>query len=93
MQIRDRFWTTWVFTDSYLLLFKWYEYTKLIAKGDLVLICDPNVPRRQWKRGRVEKLYAGADGQIRRAYAILDQGYGEVEESIHEEENVMEYST
>ncbi|EDW55358.1 GM10074 [Drosophila sechellia] len=36
-------------------------------RGDLVYICDPAIPRREWKRGVVEEVFTGKDGVPRRA--------------------------
>ena len=53
---------------------KWCEYTKPVAPGNLVLICDPAVSRRDWKRGRVIKVFPGSDGVIRRADVQTSSG-------------------
>lgn len=45
---------------------KWCQRTKPLQEGDLVFICDPNVPRREWCRGKVEQVYPGTDGEVRR---------------------------
>lgn len=41
--------------------------SKPISIGDLVFICDVNLPRSQWKRGRVIQLFHGSDGIARSA--------------------------
>ncbi|XP_017483689.1 PREDICTED: uncharacterized protein LOC108372493 [Rhagoletis zephyria] len=68
-QLRDRFWKRWV--DEYLPTLtrrtKWCMPTKPLGIGDLVFICDPKLPRREWRRGRVLRVFPGKDGEIRRA--------------------------
>ena len=33
--------------------------------GGVVLVLEPNVPKRHWKLGRVEAVYPGRDGLVR----------------------------
>ena len=68
-QLRDHFWNRWIqeYLPTLTRRSKWCQRTKPIAVGDLVLICDPAVSRRDWKRGRVKEIYKGKDGVIRRA--------------------------
>ena len=33
--------------------------------GDVVLVIDPDAPRRDWKRGRIEAVHPGTDGLVR----------------------------
>jgi len=33
----------------------------------MVFVCDPALPRREWRKGIVEEVYSGADGVVRRA--------------------------
>ncbi|XP_043069089.1 uncharacterized protein [Drosophila bipectinata] len=46
---------------------KWCKRVEPIRRGDLVFICDPAIPRREWKRGVVEEVFTGKDGLPRRA--------------------------
>ncbi|XP_041451878.1 uncharacterized protein LOC121405308 [Drosophila obscura] len=46
---------------------KWCEHVEPMRRGDLVYVCDPAIPRREWRRGIVEEVYAGVDGVPRRA--------------------------
>ncbi|XP_036319927.1 uncharacterized protein LOC118734312 [Rhagoletis pomonella] len=68
-QLRDRFWKRWVveYLPTLTRRDKWCTSSKALSVGDIVFICDPNMPRRQWCRGVVESVYRGADGEIRRA--------------------------
>ncbi|XP_065361898.1 uncharacterized protein LOC135955477 [Calliphora vicina] len=66
--LRDRFWKKWVneYLPTLTRRVKWCERTVPIKVGDLVFICDPNVPRSQWRKGLVTCVYAGPDGVARR---------------------------
>ncbi|XP_053947714.1 uncharacterized protein LOC128856436 [Anastrepha ludens] len=92
--LRDAFWKRWVleYLPTLTRRVKWCERTAPLKEGDVVFICDPNVPRIQWRRGIVERVYTGADGVARRAdvrtvggllqravskLAVLDLGSGE----------------
>jgi len=41
--------------------------TEPIRQGDMVFVCDPALPRREWRKGIVEEVYSGADGVVRHA--------------------------
>ncbi|XP_037818591.1 uncharacterized protein LOC119608296 [Lucilia sericata] len=75
-QLRDHFWKRWIieYLPTLTRRSKWCEYTKPVAPGDLVLICDPAVSRRDWKRGRVINVFPGSDGVIRRADVQTSSG-------------------
>lgn len=74
--LRDRFWKRWVlkYLPTLTRRVKWCESTKPIKEGDVVFICDPNLPRNQWRRGLVTRLYAGSDGVIRRVSVQTSTG-------------------
>ncbi|XP_033148999.1 uncharacterized protein LOC117134672 [Drosophila busckii] len=67
--MRDRFWKRWVneYLPTLVRREKWCEHAEPIRHGDVVFVCDPAVPRREWRRGVVESVQAGADGIPRRA--------------------------
>lgn len=75
-QLRDAFWKRWIaeYLPTLTRRSKWCEYTKPVEPGDLVLVCDADVSRREWKRGRVIRVYAGRDGNVRRADVQLKSG-------------------
>ncbi|XP_055632650.1 uncharacterized protein LOC129773115 [Toxorhynchites rutilus septentrionalis] len=66
--ITDEFWRRWV--KEYLPVItrrcKWFEETKNIEVGDLVLVVN-GTGRNQWIRGRVEQVFSGRDGRVRQA--------------------------
>jgi hypothetical protein len=53
---------------------KWYEYTRPIEVGDIVIVTEVNQPRDAWKKGRVIKVHPGTDGEIRAADVKLADG-------------------
>ncbi|XP_017467048.1 PREDICTED: uncharacterized protein LOC108359625 [Rhagoletis zephyria] len=65
-QIRDKFWKRRVmeYLPTLTRRVKWCQKSKPLQAGDLVLICDVNVPRRQWCRGVVQRVIPGADGLL-----------------------------
>lgn len=44
---------------------KWLQPSKNLTVGDLVLVIEPDTPRRDWKLGRIEAVYPGKDGLVR----------------------------
>ncbi|KAH8389059.1 hypothetical protein KR200_001004 [Drosophila serrata] len=67
--LRDRPWKRWVleYLPTLVRHEKWCRWTEPIRQGDMVFICDPALPRREWRKGIVEGVYNGADGVARRA--------------------------
>ena len=44
---------------------KWFLPTENLKVGDVVLVIEPDAPRRDWKIGRIEAVYPGQDGLVR----------------------------
>ncbi len=44
---------------------KWHEQQENVKKGDVVLVIDPDVARRNWKLGIIENVYPGKDDMVR----------------------------
>ncbi|XP_045178199.2 uncharacterized protein LOC123538297 [Mercenaria mercenaria] len=73
-QLLNRFWVLW--RDEYLLSLRERSQNKIKSSriqshetpsvGDVVIVKD-NLPRGQWKLGKVIKLHTSRDGQIRSA--------------------------
>lgn len=63
------FWTQWI--RSYLPELtrrtKWHVERPMLKIGSLVLICDANMSRSNWRRGRVVRVFPGRDGRVRNA--------------------------
>ena len=65
--LADQFWKRW--TKEYLPLLRQrsgkIEPRRNFKKGDLVIITNEDVPRNQWKLGRVVHAEPGDDGLVR----------------------------
>lgn len=70
------FWRQWI--RSYLPELtrrsKWFVEQPALKINDLVLICDSNQTRNQWRRGRVITIFPGPDGRIRNAEVKTSDG-------------------
>ncbi|XP_073831630.1 uncharacterized protein [Musca autumnalis] len=75
-QLRDHFWKRWIaeYLPTLTRRAKWCQYTKPVSPGDLVLICDPDVSRREWRKGPVQEVYLGKDGVVRQADIATSTG-------------------
>ncbi|XP_062708877.1 uncharacterized protein LOC134288337 [Aedes albopictus] len=66
--ITEEFWRRWI--KEYLPVIrrrcKWFEETKDLAVGDLVMVVDCST-RNRWLRGRVQQVFPGKDGRVRQA--------------------------
>ena len=64
--LAEQFWKRW--QKEYLLQLqqrqKWTRTKRNLQKGDIVLIRDDNLPRCQWKLGRVSDATPGSDNQV-----------------------------
>ncbi|XP_058811174.1 uncharacterized protein LOC131676064 [Topomyia yanbarensis] len=73
--IVGEFWKRWV--REYLPVItrrsKWFEETKELAKGDLVLVVN-GTKQNQWTRGRIVETVVGRDGRIRQALVRTASG-------------------
>ncbi|XP_070855101.1 uncharacterized protein [Drosophila suzukii] len=79
--LRDRFWRRWVleYLPTLVRREKWCRRTEPIRQGDMVFVCDPALPRREWRKGIVEEVYSGADGVVRRATVrVNDNGLSRI---------------
>lgn len=66
-RLADDFWRRWV--KEYLPSLQHRREPRATGTspsvGDMVVICDPNMPRNVWPRGRITRLYPGEDGEVR----------------------------
>ena len=62
------YWKKWTrdFFPTLVPRMKWHTERRNVMKYDVVLIQDANSLREQWTMGRVRKVFAGADGRVRR---------------------------
>jgi len=65
--LADHFWKRWVreYLPTLSRRSKWTKAGKPINVGDLVFIADGDLPRCQWPRGRIVKVFPGSDGNVR----------------------------
>ena len=62
-----RVWSRWMreYLPSIGSRQKWFQPSKNVKVGDVVLVIDPDAPRRDWKLGRIEAVHPGKDGLVR----------------------------
>ncbi|XP_062704409.1 uncharacterized protein LOC109433030 [Aedes albopictus] len=67
--LANTFWKRWVtdYLPEITRRSKWFQSTRPIATGDIVVIVDPKLPRNCWPKGRVISTKEGRDSQIRSA--------------------------
>jgi len=77
-RLHERFWKVWSsdYLNSLQQRRKWRVPQPNLQVGDLVLLCNPNLPPTKWDLGRILATYAGTDGlvrvvTIRTAYSTL----------------------
>ena len=66
-QLKNKFWRRWIreYLPTLTKRTKWFQPQNPIKIDDLVLICDENLPRSQWKRGIVTSKFPAKDGTTR----------------------------
>jgi hypothetical protein len=52
---------------------KWTKTRKDLKPGDVVLVINPNLPRRHWPLGRLIEVFPGKDGHVRIPKVLLGQ--------------------
>ncbi|XP_036340511.1 uncharacterized protein LOC118749837 [Rhagoletis pomonella] len=74
--LKNGMWHQWVreYLPELTRRTKWCLPEKPIQPGCLVLICEAESPRSQWKRGRVVELHYGRDGVARSAHVTTSSG-------------------
>lgn len=75
-QIANHFWRRWVqeYLPTLTRRTKWFNAVKPISIGDVVIIIDKDMPRNAWKKGIVENVNVGANGQVRSAVVRTSSG-------------------
>ena len=74
--LADQFWRRWrrEYVPHLIERSKWPNMQRNLRRGDLVLVVDDNVPRGQWRLGRVMAPIASADDLIRSAEILTKSG-------------------
>lgn len=75
-QYAQQFWKRWLteYLPTLTCRTKWFEKSKPLNVGDLVVVVDPSSPRNVWPRGKVLETITANDGQVRRAKIITSCG-------------------
>lgn len=68
-QYAQKFWKRWVaeFLPTLTCRTKWFEKSRPLTVGDLVVVVDPAHPRNVWPKGRIIEVNMSDDGQVRKA--------------------------
>ncbi len=53
------------YIPSLVTMKKWHTKKRNFQTGDRVIICDPNIPRGQWRIGLIYALHLGKDSNVR----------------------------
>ena len=61
-----RVWSRWMreYLPSIGSRQKWFQTSKNLAVGDVVLVIDSDAPRLDWRLVRIEAVYPGKDGLV-----------------------------
>ncbi|XP_073827967.1 uncharacterized protein isoform X1 [Musca autumnalis] len=75
-QMKQTFWKRWIqeYLPDLVRRTKWFHPVPPIKVGDVVVVCDSNVARGEWKRGVVVEVCTAADGQVRSAVVKTSAG-------------------
>ena len=75
--LHDVFWRRWLreYLPTLQIRHKWSSVCRDMKEGDLVLIVDENIPRRQWRLGRVVLVHRAKDGHVRSAVIKTRSGH------------------
>ncbi|XP_055708899.1 uncharacterized protein LOC129805169 [Phlebotomus papatasi] len=75
-RIADMFWHRWVheYLPELTRRTKWHQKIRPLKIGDIVVICDEQLPRNSWPLGRVTDVFTAPDGKIRSVMVKTAQG-------------------
>ena len=67
--LANQVWETWLreYLPALTTRAKWQSEERNAQVGDVVLILDSNVPRDNWRMGRIEEVFIGKNGRVRSA--------------------------
>ena len=71
--IANEFWTRWrkEFLHNLQMRPKWMSDRRDLQKGDLVILKEDDLPRNQWRLGRVEETYPDEDNHVRKVKLLM----------------------
>lgn len=63
----EEFWLAWraEYMQHLMIRQKWANKERNVRRGDIVLVADSNLPRNDWRIGRVVEVYPGIEGLVR----------------------------
>ena len=63
----EQFWRKWIklYVQYLQEISKWLKKETNVRVGDIVLVCDLNVRRREWPLGKVSRVIFGRDNLVR----------------------------
>lgn len=69
VELSRRFWNQWIrdYLPELTRRSRHYPETAQLKPGDLVIICEGNIPRARWARGRIVSTKTGQDKIVRTA--------------------------
>lgn len=75
-QFRERMWKRWVaeYLPDLVRRTKNFEPSTPLKIGDVVIVCDNNLPANTWPKGIVSQVMTGRDGQTRSAIVKTNKG-------------------
>ncbi|CAG9837043.1 unnamed protein product [Diabrotica balteata] len=75
-QFANKCWQCFIseYIPELLLRAKWHKLVVPIKEGDIVIICDKDLPRCNWPKGEVIEVKESPDGQVRRAIVQTKSG-------------------
>jgi hypothetical protein len=75
-QIAHEFWKRWLrdYLPTIATRTKWFDETKPLKVGQLVLLMDSNLKRNEWIKGRIVDVKKSLDGKIRSATVKTARG-------------------
>lgn len=71
--LTNEFWIRWrkEFLNTLQTRGKWTSSKRDMSVGDVVLIKDENLPRNQWRLGRIHECYTDHDGHVRKVKLVI----------------------
>lgn len=69
----DQFWCRWRagYIQSLQVRNKWVKPERNLGVGDIVVICDDNAPRNDWRLAKVVEVFPSADNLVRKVKVIM----------------------
>lgn len=74
--LANQYWKRWLtdYLPEITRRTKWFQRTKPVEVGDVVVIADPKMPRNCWPKGKVIGTRVSSDGQVRSATVKTSSG-------------------